>query len=107
MLEEACGLAGRKGTLVQDDEADVAHEPVVLQRGDIPAVEVPEPEADGEEPTAMIAVPEHSHPGESRSNGLSERAVQTLEDQTRTLKVALEARLGVAIPVYHQYLLGS
>ena len=101
MLEAACGLAGRRGILVKDDDADVIQDHRELQPGDIPAVECPEPETDGEETLPVIAVPEHSHPGESKSNGLSERAVQALEDHVRTLKVSLESRLGVTVPVHH------
>ena len=47
----------------------------------------------------IVAVPEHSHPGESASNGKAESAVRTLVDQARTLKVALEARLGCTKPL--------
>ena len=39
------------------------------------------------------AVPENSAVGDSASNGRAERAVQTIEDQLRTLKSALEARI--------------
>ena len=49
----------------------------------------------------MIAVPEHSHTGESQSNGAAGRAVQMFEDQTRTLKSALEEHIGWEIPVDH------
>ena len=41
------------------------------------------------------AIPENSAFGESQSNGKAERAVQALEDQTRTLLGELEDRLGV------------
>ena len=41
------------------------------------------------------AVPEESAPGESASNGAAERAVQMVEDQLRTMKLALEHRLEV------------
>ena len=49
----------------------------------------------------MLAVPEHSHPGESQSNGLAERAIRSIEDQVRVLKAALEARLSARIPSSH------
>ena len=39
-----------------------------------------EPEVD----KARVAVPEHSHPGESQSNGLSERSMRELVDEIRT-----------------------
>lgn len=47
------------------------------------------------------AVPELSAVGESASNGRAERAVQTVEDQLRVGKSALEARLGAKIPCSH------
>ena len=49
----------------------------------------------------VLGVPEHSHAGESSSNGASERAVQMVEDQSRTLKIALENRAGWQIPKGH------
>ena len=49
----------------------------------------------------VIAVSEHSHTGESQSNGAAERAVKMVEDQTRTLKSALEEHIGWEIPVDH------
>ena len=50
---------------------------------------------------ARIAVPEHSPVGESQSNGKAERSVQTVEDQIRTVKLALESRIGARIPSNH------
>ena len=47
------------------------------------------------------AVPETSAVGESQSNSRAERAVQTLEDQLRTLKAALESRVKARIPSWH------
>ena len=47
------------------------------------------------------AVPELSAVGESASNGKAERAVQTFEDQLRTLKSALDSRLKQKVPVNH------
>ena len=51
--------------------------------------EAAEPEVD----KARVAVPEHSHPGESQSNGLSERSMRELIDEVRTLKMSTEQRL--------------
>lgn len=48
-----------------------------------------------------IAVPENSAVGESQSNGKAERAVQMVEDQARTIKLALESRIGARIPSNH------
>ena len=49
----------------------------------------------------LSAVPESSAIGESQSNGRAENAVQQFEDQIRTLKAALEARLSSKVPVTH------
>ena len=49
----------------------------------------------------MEASPEQSAVGESASNGTAERTVQLFEDQLRTLKGALEARLGSRLPNVH------
>ena len=46
-------------------------------------------------------VPEHSAVGESASNGFAERGVQSLEDLTRTMKHALQARLDETVGVKH------
>ena len=49
----------------------------------------------------LEAAPELSAVGESASNGRAERAVQTFEDQLRTLKSALDSRLKKKVPVDH------
>ena len=49
----------------------------------------------------LKAVPENSAVGESQSNGRAEAAVQQVEDQLRTLKAALEARIGKKVPTNH------
>ena len=54
-----------------------------------------------DEDDVRIAVPENSPVGESQSNGKSERTVQMVEDQIRTMKLALEARIGARIPCSH------
>ena len=51
------------------------------------------------------AVPEASAVGESQSNGRAEAAVQQFEDQLRTLKAALQARIGQKLPVTHPVVL--
>ena len=57
----------------------------------------------------IVAVPETSSVGESPSNGFVERGIQLLEDQARTLKFALQARLeqrvDTQLPVIHWLLL--
>lgn len=47
------------------------------------------------------AVPKESHVGESQSNGASERSIQLIEDMIRTLKLNLEDRLQLKIPMHH------
>ena len=47
------------------------------------------------------AIPEASPTGSSGSNGVIERTVQAIEDQVRTMKLALESRIGVEIPSDH------
>lgn len=47
------------------------------------------------------AAPEHSAAGESQSNGRAEMAVQTAEDQLRTLNAAREWRIGAEVPSTH------
>ena len=49
----------------------------------------------------IVAASDVSSIGESASNGIAEKAVQTVEDMMRTLKLAFESRLGVKIPVRH------
>ena len=49
----------------------------------------------------LVAVPEHSMPGESQSNGAAESAIQQVQDLFRTHKAALEARLKKTIPITH------
>ena len=72
LIQDACAMAGRNGVSIQaiEDEA-------------------PEPEVE----RAQVAVPEHSHPGESQSNGLAERAIREVVDEIRTLKMSLERRV--------------
>ena len=73
-----------------DDEPDV---------GEIDLAGPAEPQLEGA--STELAIPELTHPGESQSNGAAERAVQLVEDQARTLKSALEDRLGRKVPEEH------
>ena len=47
------------------------------------------------------AIHEASPVGSSGSNGVIERAVQAIESQARTIKLALESRIGMEIPSDH------
>ena len=47
---------------------------------------------------------EHSPVGSSQSNGIIERAVQSIEGQLRVIKLALEKRYKVELPVQHPLL---
>ena len=74
-LEEAIKLSGRKG-----EPAPLDWEP-----GDAKSDESgPDPSLP-QRVEARVAVPELSHPGESQSNGSSERGVQMAEEQCRRL----------------------
>ena len=46
-------------------------------------------------------VPENNAVGSSPSNARAERSVQMIEDQTHTLKAALESRVSGKIPCHH------
>ena len=52
-------------------------------------------------PDVHQAVPEHRAVGARAPNGRAERIVQRLEDLARTYRLALQARLGCAIPTGH------
>ena len=80
LIQDACAMAGRNGVNVHAVEDEPA-EPTVER--------------------AHVAVPEHSHPGESQSNGLAESAMKELIDQVRTLKMSLEYRLKSRLPNKH------
>ena len=72
LIQDACAMAGRNGVSIRAIE-DESPDPMVER--------------------AHIAVPEHSHPGESQSNGLAERAIREVVDEIRTLKMSLERRV--------------
>ena len=80
LIQDACAMAGRNGVKVQAIEDEAL-----------------DPEVD----KARVAVPEHSHPGESQSNGLAESAMKELIDEVRTLKMSTEQRLKGRLPNNH------
>ena len=104
MLQSAILESARKGVRVKSDLVDDLEEPLdIAEDDDEPDIpeDVPKPPASQ---SPIVAVPELTHPGESQTNGLAERAVQAIEDQARTLLVALEARIKVPIPSNHAVL---
>ena len=88
LLDEAIRLSGRHGTPIEDD----------TQPGDHGSDIDNSPQAVPTTASPDLAVPEHSHTGESQSNRTAERSVQMVEDLVRTLKAALEDRMGQQIP---------
>ena len=91
-------MAGRTARKVKSDEP--VPMPEALDHEDVLEAEVSPPKKPDGHP-AIVAAPEHSHPGESASNGLSEKSIQTFEDQFRTFKAALEANLNQHLPNDH------
>ena len=72
-----------------------------MDSADVPTAEQEgtEVKAPRDDQAPVIGVPELSHPGESASNGKAEAAVKQVMDMARTLKVALEARIGAKRPL--------
>ena len=100
LIEAACALAGRKGIPVKDDFPRRLPKEQ-LEPGDVQSIECDERPPHKQIDFSTLAVPEHSHPGESPSNGLAERSVQLWEDQFRTMKTALDSRLGIVLSNQH------
>ena len=104
MLDEACAILGRVGERADADTV-VSHDELVTTGGALnldPNVDDDEPYVKSSEAhSSHTAAPELTHPGESQSNGLAERAVGVWEDQFRTLKHALELRLKHRLPASH------
>ena len=88
MIEPACLESGRKGFKVKTDDADTG-----VQEPEHIDDDLENPGNGKASPSPLVAVPEVTHPGESRSNGLAERAVRTIEEHARTALVALEAHI--------------
>ena len=97
MIQDACAMAGRKGVHVKGDDDT----PVILEAGDSQTGELQEDEHPRAVESAHLAVPEHSHPGESQSNGIAERAVQDLVNHVRVLKLSLESNIKARLPAEH------
>ena len=106
LLDAVCVSTGRRGEkIAPPDRAEGSQQApdlvFDLDSSDVPAAEEPPPE--NEKATdpheTIVAVPEHSHPGESASNGKAESAVKSVVAMARTLKLALESRLGIKTPL--------
>ena len=52
-----------------------------------------------------VTISEHSAVGDSQGNGCIERAVRTLEEMVRTLKLDLEARVSETLKITHKVIL--
>ena len=96
LIRDACALAGRSGVHVQATE-----EKDDLEEGDLEVGEEQPSHSDVAIDRSLVAMPEHSHPGERQSNGLAERSIQALVGQVRTLKLSLESRLNSRLPCHH------
>ena len=85
LLEEAIRISGRQGIPTETEEpSDNTTFPVDVADNDEPDAPTvihnkPQPQ------DSMVAAPELTHPGESQSNGLAERAGESVVDHTRTI----------------------
>ena len=52
-----------------------------------------------------VTIPEHSAVGDSQGNGFIERAVRTVEEMVRTLKLDLETRISQKLNITHKVIL--
>ena len=106
LLDAVCLATGRRGDKIDaSEDSDGACEPgpdhvFDLNAADVPDAEKPPTSQEQIQPAegAVIWVPEHSHPGESASNGKAESAVRGIVGMARTLKVAIEPRFGISTP---------
>ena len=69
LIQDACAMAGRNGVSIRSFEDESVARDV---------------------DRAHVAVPGHSHPGESESNWFAESTMKELIDAIRTLKMSLE-----------------
>ena len=93
LVEQAIRISGRHGTPMVED-----HEPGDYGQDAMGNAEPPTPHVSSPD----VAVPEHSHTGESQSNGTAERSVQMVEHLVTTLKAASEDPIKQQIPCSSQ-----
>ena len=92
------GLDGTVNRVVAN-LARLGHKKVILRSDQEPAIVdlIAGVVAARDDPT----IPRNSPVGESQSNGLVERAVRSSKDQIRTLRLALQKRVGCRVPAKH------
>jgi hypothetical protein len=92
---------GREGPVerVQANLRKLGHKRIIIRTDQEPAL-INLAKAAKEARAEAIGL-EHSPAGESQSNGLVERATQTVEEQVRTYKLGLEQRIQSSIPNDH------
>ena len=100
LLEQAVIMSGRQGKKLKELDADERKSISVMKKID-EAEEKRYDSGPAQSDRILVAVPEHSMPGESSSNAIAEKAVQQVEDQLRAMKAALEGRLQARIPMKH------
>ena len=101
LVEEAISRTGRTGKRVyQDEPTEDPSQQIATEDDDDPNSEI----ASRPSMPTLIAVPELTHPGESATNGLAERSVRSIEEQSRTFLAAIEARIKMPIPSDHPIL---
>ena len=76
----------------------LGHKRVTFRCDNEPAIEAPAREIAQARQEGSQTVPERPPVGESQSNGIIERAVGLVDGQARTLKAALEHRMGARVP---------
>ena len=106
MLEAAILASARQGVCVKDEQGPEhsAFHVACEEDGDELDVPVNSSAPQALSPGLTVAVPELTHPGESQSNGLAERAVQSIEGSISTHLAALQAHIKIPIPANHPLL---
>ena len=92
MFQAACISSGRQGQDVETPPFDTLADQDFDFNGSLIDLGPEEPEIPSG--GTDLAVPEHSLPGESQSHGKAEASVKIVIAHARTIKLALEARLG-------------